>query len=68
MSEKKSPRVFWVDPGGEGFPMSVIDKPPIDWKDLVTGAEVRPEFYHRFIKCVEVLDPDKFAEFDDAST
>ena len=39
--------------------MSVIDQPPAIWKDKITGAKVRPEYYGRFVKCVEVIEPDK---------
>ncbi len=53
------PRYFWVDPGDGTIPMSVIDQAPALWQDKITGTRVRPEHYGRFVKCVEVIEPDK---------
>lgn len=39
--------------------MSVIDQPPGEWVDKVTGFRVKPEHYHRFVKCTEVIEPNK---------
>lgn len=51
----KISRVWWVFPGDEQLPMSVIDAPPQVWQDKVTGDRVRPEFYKRFVKVAEII-------------
>lgn len=46
-------RVFWIDPGGDGFPMSVIDAHPDVWQDKITGTKVNPNFKYRFLRVIE---------------
>ncbi len=47
-------RFFWVMPADESLPLTAIDAPPDIWQDKITGARIKPELYHKFIKVVEL--------------
>lgn len=52
--EHQKLKTVWVDLGGDGIPMSVIDRHPSEWKNMVTAEYVPKEYWARFKQFVEV--------------